>query len=155
MDRRLSYLFEFIIVLTLFSMFAAFTITTTQNEQIVDITENFTEMIRYKGCITADMYNGTLRKYPTPVKITFIVEKNKVLSLNGDAHNKVFSKDIIESIETTGLYGMKVGDEVQVVVRKNSPTYFDSVVGALTNRQSTTNPVIAVKGGLILNEQYH
>ena len=79
MGRKIQFVFEILIFLTLFSLFSSFTITTYQTDKIIDVTEEFTELIRYKGCITEDMYFEYLEKYPTPVSISFIIEKEKAL----------------------------------------------------------------------------
>lgn len=152
--KRLLYIFEILILVTLFAFFSSFVVTTNQNDAIVDETEQFSEMVRYKGCITEKMYTDFLKKMPTPVKIGFQVTKGKVLETNNSPISKTFTNEIFESIEAIGYYPMRVGDEIQVTVRKTSPTYFDKMVELMTRKGAYQTPIIAIKGGLILNEQY-
>ena len=55
MGRRIVTVFEVLLIMTLFSMFAALVITTSDNDNIVENTESFVELVRYKGCITDEM----------------------------------------------------------------------------------------------------
>lgn len=154
--RRLLYFMEAILLLTLFSFFTSFVITTNQNDIIVDATEEFSEMIRYKGAITKNMYDEFLEKMPTTVRVGFVVDKGKVLQKDTDPLSVNFSQEVWTALEGQGYYAMKVGDQIEVIVRKTSPTLFDKVSEMLTGQASgAQQPVIAVKGGLVLNEQYH
>lgn len=156
MGRRIQYILEILIFLTLFSMFSSFTITTYQTDDIIDVTEEFTELVRYKGCITEDMYFEYLEQYPTPVSLTFVIEKGKVLQTSQYLSAYEFTGDVMEAISTDGIYKMEVGDSIQVIVRKQGRSYFDALMGAVTktSERNSVNPIVAVKGGLILNEQY-
>ena len=154
--RRLLYLVEVILLLTLFAFFTSFVITTNQNDLIVDATEEFSEMIRYKGTITKNMYEEFLEKMPTAVKVGFVVDKGKVLQKDDDPLSVNFSQEVWTALDNTGYYTLKVGDQIKIIVRKTSPTLFDKVSEMLTGQGSgMQQPVIAVKGGLVLNEQYH
>ena len=54
-----------------------------------------------------------------------------------------------------GTYTMKVGDEIQVIVRKTTSTYFDNLMGFITGTgPASSSPAVAIKGGMILNTQY-
>ena len=160
MGRRIQYILEILIFLTLFSIFSSFTITTYQTDEIIDVTEEFTELIRYKGCITEDMYYEYLEKYPTPVSITFVIEKKKVLQTSEYLAEYAFTGDVMDALssedEEDRIYKMEVGDSIQVIVRKQGRSYFDALMGSVTklSQQNSVNPIVAVKGGLILNEQY-
>lgn len=147
---------EIILLLTLFAFFTSFVITTSQNDTIVDATEEFSELIRYKGAVTETMYNDFLDKMPTPVRINFVIDKGSVLELEDQPLNQNYSQEVLQALDSTGYYPMEVGDQVKVIVRKTSPTMFDMVTELLTGQHSgDQQPIIAIKGGLVLNEQYH
>ena len=155
----LCFILEILIFLTLFSIFSSFTITTYQTDEIIDVTEEFTELIRYKGCITEDMYYEYLEKYPTPISMTFVIEKGKVLQTSSYLSSYEFTGDVLSHFnpdDGDGIYKMEVGDSIQVIVRKQGRSYFDALMGSVTklSQQNSVNPIVAVKGGLILNEQY-
>lgn len=154
--RRLLYIMEIILLLTLFAFFTSFVITTNQNDTIVDATEEFSELIRYKGAITENMYEEFLDKMPTPVKVSFVVDKGTTLELDDQPLNQNYSQEVLQALDSAGYYPMEVGDQVKVIVRKTSPTLFDMVTELLTGQRSgDQQPIIAIKGGLVLNEQYH
>lgn len=154
--KRLLYIMEIVLLLTLFAFFTSFVVTTNQNDTIVDATEEFAELIRYKGAITKSMYDNFLNKMPTPVKVGFVVDKSTILELEDQPISQDYSQDILEALDGPGYYAMKVGDQVKVIVRKTSPTLFDKVTELLTGSSSgEPQPIIAIKGGLVLNEQYH
>lgn len=185
MGRRFQYILEIIILLTLFSLFSSFTITTYQTDRIVEITEEFTELVRYKGCITKDMYLEYLQKYPCPVSISFIVEKAKALSTSSYMSGYRFTNDILTAVSNDqfgkeeidlgtvdaehlyylesnpeqiykNMYVFDVGDSIQIIVRKQGRSYFDTIISAVSHMstRSDPTPIVAVKGGLILNAQY-
>lgn len=186
MGRRFQYIFEVIILLTLFSLFSSFTITTYQTDQIVEITEEFVELIRYKGCITQDMYMEYLEKYPCPVSLSFTVEKAKALNTSQYMSGYRFTNDVVTAITNNSygkeeiengdtpsaeqqyylesnpeqiyknMYVFDVGDSVQVIVRKQGRSYFDSLISSVSHMstRSDPTPIVAMKGGLILNAQY-
>lgn len=154
--KQLLTIFEFILILTVFALIGSFEITVQENDRIVDATEQFTELVRYKGCITKQMYEDFREQISTPIKVNFIVEKGKTLKQSDELLNANFTEDVLEHLDASGLYAMSAGDEIKVVVRKLSPTSFDRTVGMLTGQmRGGANPVIAIKGGLVLNEQYH
>lgn len=154
--RRLLYIMEIILLMTLFAFFTSFVITTNQNDTIVDATEEFSELIRYKGAITESMYDNFLDEMPTPVKVSFVVDKGSILELDDQPLDQDYSQEVLEALDSIGYYTMKVGDQVKVIVRKTSPTLFDKVTELLTGQSSgDQQPIIAIKGGLVLNEQYH
>lgn len=156
MGKRVLYFLEVLILLTIFSLGASFIITTYQNDAIVDATEDFVELARQKGCITAKMYDNLLDEMPTAVKVSFVIEKAKVLKSDDDPLDREFTQEVFDSIEDIGYYPMEVGDHLQIIVRKSGQTYFDSIVAFLTGTNSSeSDPIIAIKGGLVLNEQYH
>lgn len=162
MGRRIVAVFELLLMVSLFALFAALIITTNTNDAIIESTESFVELVRYKGCITEDMYNDFLGEFSTPVDIKFIVTRHNEID---DIDTLQFTGDVLEAIENpdddvaNGIlahtYTMNVGDELQVVVRKMSSNFFDSMVGMLTGQgASSETPAIAIKGGMILNTQY-
>lgn len=156
MGRRLLFFFEVVILLTLFVFFASLAATTLQNDRIIDITENFAETVRYKGCITRTMYDDLLKDYPTPVEVNFEVTKAPVLVSNDDAKSLRFTSEVIDGIYgSENIYKMNTGDSIRIIVRKAGPTWFDTMVSAMTGEGATDHPIIAIKGGMILNEQYH
>lgn len=156
MGKRLLFFFEVVILLTLFVFFSSLAATTIQNDRIVDITENFAEVVRYKGCITRTMYDDLLASYPTPVEVNFEVTKAPALVTNDDIKSLEFTAEVIDGVYgAENIYKMNTGDSIQIVVRKAGPTWFDTMVSALTGEGTTDHPIIAIKGGMILNEQYH
>ena len=156
MGKRLLFLMETLILFTCIVFFGSLTATTYQNDRVRDVTENFAEMVRYKGCITRSMYEDLLKNIPTTVQVNFEVEKHHDLVASDQPMNLRFTKDVIDEIySSTQIYPLDVGDEFTVTVRKASPTLFDAMVSTLTGEGSKDYPLIAVKGGLVLNEQYH
>ncbi|WP_281692852.1 hypothetical protein [Agathobaculum desmolans] len=156
MGRRILFFFEVLILLTLFVFFGSLAATTLQNDRIVDITEDFVEVVRYKGCITQSMYEDLLKAYPTPVEVNFEVEKAPALVSNDAPASMQFTAEVVDGIYGSGrIFTMQTGDSIEVVVRKAGPTWFDSMVSAMTASGTDEKPIIAVKGGMILNEQYH
>lgn len=154
--KRLLYIMEIVLLMTLFAFFTSFVITTNQNDTIVDATEEFSELIRYKGAITESMYDNFLDEIPTTVKVSFVIDKSSILELADQPLDQDYSQEVLEALDSIGYYTMKVGDQVKVIVRKTSPTLFDKVTEILTGQSSgDPQPIIAVKGGLVLNEQYH
>ena len=141
MGKRLLFLMETLILFSCITIFGALTATTYQNDRIRDVTEDFAETVRYKGCITRSMYEELLKGIPTTVQVNFEIEKHHDLVAVDQPHNMRFTKDVT--------------DEFTVTVRKVSPTMLDALVGSLTGEGTTEYPLIAVKGGMILNEQYH
>lgn len=160
MGKRIVAVFEILLLTTLFAFFATFVITTNQNTAITEHTENFVELVRYKGCITQSMYYDFLNGFTTPVDISFAVERQAFLSGTNDATSFEFTKDVIEAIESDDpaighIYKMQAGDNIQVTVRKPAGMVYNHVVGAASgNYTGSENPVIAAKGGMVLNEQY-
>lgn len=154
--RRLLYFMEILLLLTLFAFFTSFVITTNQNDVIVDATEDFTELIRYKGAVTETMYEDFLNQMPTTVKVSFVIDKDTILDVEDEPLSQDYSQEVLEALDSIGYYAMNVGDQVKVIVRKTSPTLFDKVTEMLTGHSSgDPQPIIAIKGGLVLNEQYH
>lgn len=155
MGRRVLFIFETLIMLTLFLLFGSLAATTLQNDAIRDTTESFAEVVRYKGCVTRSMYDDLLASFPTAVEVNFEVTKKPALVTSEDIKNMEFTNEVIAGVYgSTGIYTMQTGDMFSVIVHKASPTWFDTVVGAMTGGGTTQSPVIAVKGGMILNEQY-
>lgn len=112
--------------------------------------------------ITEQMYNEFLDGFDTPVNVHITVTKKDAITGNESLQ---FTNDIIEAVHSTAndpangivahTYTMRVGDEIEVCVRKNSATFYDSIVGIFTHQgQIKDNPMIAIKGGMILNTQY-
>lgn len=156
MGKRLLFLMETLILFSCITIFGALTATTYQNDRIRDVTEDFAETVRYKGCITRSMYEELLKGIPTTVQVNFEIEKHHDLVAVDQPYNMRFTKDVTDMLyDTTQLYPLEVGDEFTVTVRKVSPTMLDALVGSLTGEGTTEYPLIAVKGGMILNEQYH
>ncbi len=162
MGKKILTAFEILIAVTLFAMFSAMVITTSTNDVIIENTEQFVETVRYKGCITEQMYNEFLDGFDTPVNVHITVTKKDAITGNESLQ---FTNDIIEAVHSTAndpangivahTYTMRVGDEIEVCVRKNSATFYDSIVGIFTHQgQIKDNPMIAIKGGMILNTQY-
>lgn len=162
MGKRIVTIFEILITVSLFSMFAALIITTNTNDTIIEATEEFVELVRYKGCITDNMYADFLGEMPTPVDVHFVVTRQETLN-EGDTLE--FTGDVLQALENTSTdlkngvlantYTMNVGDEIQVTVRKISSNFFDDIVGSMTGSVSpATKPAVAIKGGMILNTQY-
>lgn len=156
--KRLLYILEVTLLLTLFAFFTSFVVTTSQNDQIVDATEEFAEFIRYKGVITEKTYDDFLTKIPTAVKVSFVIDKGHRLTLDDQPLDEVFTQEVFAALddESKGYYPLQVGDSIKVIVRKTSPTLFDKTTELLTGQSSgELSPIIAIKGGLVLNEQYH
>lgn len=162
MGRRIVTVFEVLLIMTLFSMFAALVITTTDNDNIVENTESFVELVRYKGCITDEMYSDFIGGFRSPVDVSIVVTKKGQLN-EGDTIQ--FTGDVVDALENertnvaagiiAGTYTMKVGDEIQVIVRKTTSTYFDNLMGFITGTgPASSSPAVAIKGGMILNTQY-
>jgi hypothetical protein len=162
MGRRIVTVLEILIVVTLFSMFGGLIITSATNDAIIEHTEDFVETVRYKGCITDDMYYEFIDGFNSVVDVSFIVTKKATVSVEG-------SDDVVDTIELTNnvvstfqnsnaaarIYKMNVGDEIEVIVRKPSGNYYDRIMGSLTGQMNAgENPIIARKGGMILNTQY-
>lgn len=165
MGKRIVTVLELLIAVTLFAMFAALIVTTSTNDDIIEKTENFVELVRYKGCITDDMYDEFLDSFNVPVDISFevtrqpsVLDANDALADGGGILE--FTGDVINAIEDdhripANTYTMDVGDQIEVVVRKASPNFYDGIVGMLTGAgASSDRPAIAIKGGMILNTQY-
>ena len=156
MVKRLLFLFEALILLTLFIFFGSLAATTLQNDRIIDETENFVEVARYKGCITKSIYEDFLVSLPTVVDVNFEVSKAPELVTSEDIKDIDFTHEVIEDVYgASGMYTMESGDMLSVTVRKASPTWLDTMIGAMTGEGTTEYPLIAVKGGMILNEQYY
>lgn len=157
MARRIVTVFEILILTTLFVFFTAFVITTNQNTAIIESTENFVELVRYKGCLTEEMYTNFLNEFNTPVSVEIFVEKQSSTNAD-DPVEYEFTKEILQDIQRdkpNDIYRMKTGDVIQIIVRKPSATLYDTVVGKLTGSYGHgSNPVVTQKGGMILNEQY-
>ena len=64
MGKRLLFLMETLILFSCITIFGALTATTYQNDRIRDVTEDFAETVRYKGCITRSMYEELLKGIP-------------------------------------------------------------------------------------------
>lgn len=157
MGKRLLFLMETLILLTCIIIFGALAATTYQNDRIRDIAENFAEVVRYKGCITKTMYDDLLAELPTAVKVSFNIEKHHDLVVNDAPLNLRLTKDVIDQIydNSSHLYPLETGDTFTIIIRKASPTLLDSMVSSMTGEGAEEYPLIAVKGGLVLNEQYH
>lgn len=154
--KQLLTIMEFLLFLTLFSFIGAFVTTTNENDRIVDATEEFTELVRYKGCVTKQMYEDFRNHISTPVKVNFIIDKAKVMEEDNAPLSQDFTADVLEALDASGIYTMSAGDQIRVVVRKLTPTTFDHVSGIYSGQvRGGAMPIIAIKGGLILNEQYH
>lgn len=163
MAKRVITVFEILIFVTLFSMFASFVITTTTNDAIIDNTEEFVELVRYKGCITDQMYYDFIDSFSTPVDVSISVERQPVLATPDTMPTLEWTKDVVLAFDTDadgdgvrdGMYKMNAGDEIEVIVRKPSGSYYDSIISRLSgNAYSVDKPVVAVKGGMILNTQW-
>ena len=141
MVKRLLFLFEALILLTLFIFFGSLAATTLQNDRIIDETENFVEVARYKGCITKSIYEDFLVSLPTVVDVNFEVSKAPELVTSEDIKDIDFTHEVIEDV-----YGASC---------MASPTVLDTMIGAMTGEGTTEYPLSAVKGGMILNEQYY
>lgn len=156
MGRRLLFLMETLILFTCIVFFGSLTATTYQNDRIRDIAENFSEMVRYKGCITRTMYEDLLKNVPTAVEVDFEIEKKHALVAANQPLNLRFTKDVTDALyDASQIYPLEVGDEFTITIRKASPTLFDAVVSSVNGNGTKEHPLIAVKGGLVLNEQYH
>ena len=157
MARRIITVFEILILTTLFVFFAAFVITTNQNTAIIENTENFVELVRYKGCITEEMYTDFLNGFNTPVSVEISVEKQPSTDEDVPAEYE-FTEEILQDVQRdkpNNIYRMETGDVIRIVVRKPSATLYDAVVGKLTGSYGYgDSPTITQKGGMILNEQY-
>lgn len=160
MGRRVVAVFEILLLTTIFVFFTAFVITSNQNVAITEHTEAFVELVRYKGCITQTMYNDFLNGFNTPIDVSITVERQSFLAGDGQAMSYEFTKDVVEALEDDSAeidhtYRMQAGDNIQVAVRKPAGTLYDAVASmAVGHGSSSTNPVITIKGGMILNEQY-
>lgn len=154
MGRRIVGVLELLIIVTLFSLFAALVITTNSNDRIIEQTEEFVELVRYKGCITSETYNEFLNGFNTPVDVSISVTRKPNVTASVAVETMQFDGDIAEALAADNIYRMNVGDEIQVVVRKASASYYDSIVSMLTGSGRSNNPAIAIKGGMILNTQY-
>ena len=122
MVKRLLFLFEALILLTLFIFFGSLAATTLQNDRIIDETENFVEVARYKGCITKSMYEGFLVSLPTVVDVNFEVIKVPELVSSEEIKDLDFTHEVIEAVYgASGMYTMETGDMLSVIVRKASP----------------------------------
>lgn len=159
MGRRLITILEILLFTTLFALFAGMVITTHSNDAIVEHTEEFVELVRYKGCITKQMYDDFLDGFSTPVEVRMTVTKENALTGAGsDLESMVFTQDIVNRIvsDPNDLYPMYVGDEIEVVVRRPGRSMYSTILGSLGGggAKGETNPVVAVKGGMILNEQW-
>ena len=158
MGKRIVALFEILITVTLFAMFSGIVITTRSNEAIVDHTEEFVELVRYKGCITQQMYNDFLNGFDSVVDVKIAATRKDPLGSPSDPKTIQFTKDIVGTIESTAdhVYPLYVGDEFDVVVRRPARSMYSTIVGSLSGQYARDDcPVIAIKGGMILNEQYH
>ncbi len=161
MARKITTIFEMLIFATLFSLFAALVLTTETNDAIIESTEEFVDTVRYKGCITENMYYEFLNKFRVPVSISFSISHysttgNTLPTLN-------FTNDVFAAFEADAdadgkpdrIYKMNPGDEITVTVRKPSGNYYDSIASRIAGNTSLhDNPVIAARGGMILNAQY-
>lgn len=158
MGKKVLIIFEVLIAMTLFAMYSSLMLTEDSNDEIINTTEEFVETVRYKGCITDDMYYEFLNEFNSPVDIRFIVTRKGVIDDTTDSME--FTHDVINAINSGSspsecVYKMNVGDEIQVIVRKPSGTSYNTLIGSITGQGSGyTNPVIALKGGMILNTQY-
>ena len=156
MGRGFITVLEFLVVISLFSMFVGLIITTNTNDAIISHTEEFAELVRYKGCITEEMYYDVVEGFDAPVDVRFEAVRKPVLANPDSGDTLEFTKDVLSAIESgDGIYRMNIGDEIQVIVRKPSGNYFDYIVGTLSGKgMKDENPVVAIKGGMILNTQY-
>ena len=156
MASRIVTVFEILIVATLFSLFAALGITTTTNDKIIENTESFVELVRYKGCITQDWYYDFIDSFDSPVDVRIEVTRTPELATADTGTTLQFTQDVIDAIDGPDhIYKMNVGDEINVTVRKPSGNYYDNIVGVFTGQRAKGgNPAIAIKGGMILNTQY-
>ena len=102
--RRLLYIMEIILLMTLFAFFTSFVITTNQNDTIVDATEEFSELIRYKGAITESMYDNFLDEMPTPVKVSFVVDKGSILELDDQPLDQNYSQEVLEALDLSLIH---------------------------------------------------
>ena len=162
LGRQITTMMEILIMITLFAMFSTLAITMNVNSAIIDNTEDFVELVRYKGVITESMYYEFINGFQTPVSATIIVKKKPILAANSDIETIYWTNDVITAFgadengdgKRDGLFKMNPGDEIEVIVRKPSGNYYDTVISSLTGGGSVYDPVIAVKGGMILNKQY-
>ncbi len=156
MAKKIVTVFELLIFTTLFSLFAALVLTTETNDAIIENTEEFVDTVRYKGCITKNMYYEFLDQFKTPVSIDFSVTRYPVSVTGSGLPSLNFTNDILQAFDTPdGMYKMNPGDEITVTVRKPSGNYYDAIAGRIAgNTTLHDNHVIAVKGGMILNAQY-
>lgn len=162
MGKRILTVFEIAIAVILFTLFSAMVITTNTNDAIIENTEEFVELVRYKGCITDEMYSEFLQKFNVPVNVKINVTRHDTIT---GAETLQFTGDVLQAIHSTtndpgngivaNTYTMRVGDEIEVIVRKSAGGFYDSIVGILNHKGATEeSPVIATKGGMILNTQY-
>lgn len=155
--KRIVTLFEILIVTTLFAMFAGIVITSHTNDAIISHTEEFVEMVRYKGCITKNTYDDFLKGFDTPVEVNIQVTRKPQLSTPGALNTVEMTQDVVNTMaaDANGLYRMNVGDEIQVIVRKPSGNLYNTLIGSITGQYAAGDkPAIAIKGGMILNTQY-
>ena len=102
------------------------------------------------------MYEGFLVSLPTVVDVNFEVIKVPELVSSEEIKDLDFTHEVIEGVYgASGMYTMETGDMLSVIVRKASPTWLDTMIGAMTGEGTSEYPLIAVKGGMILNEQYY
>ena len=118
--KQLLTIFECILLLTVFALIGSFEITTHENDQIVDATESFTELIRYKGCITRKMYEDFREQIPTQVKVSFVIEKGEALKESDEPSGMDFTADVLEQMDV-GFYPLHAGDNLQVIVQNSLP----------------------------------
>lgn len=157
MGKRIATLFELLIALTLFALFAGMVITTHSNNAIISHTEEFVEMTRYKGCITEETYKAFLDSFDSVVDVRIQVDRKDVLGGPDALDSTEFTQDVVNTIasDPDGIYRMKVGDEITVIVRRPAGNLYDTIIGSLSGMKAQGgSPVIAIKGGMILNEQY-
>ena len=156
MGSRIITIFEILIITTLFSMFSALGITTSTNDQIIENTEEFVELVRYKGCITQDWYHSFISGFDSPVDVRITVKRMPELATPDSLPTIEFTQDIVDAIDKPeGVYKMTPGDEIEVVVRKPSGSFYDNVMSTLSGgKAGSTDPAVAIKGGMILNSQY-
>lgn len=155
MGGRILTIFQIKVSVIIFLLISSIIITDVQSTRMKEYTESFAETVRHKGYITKEMYEDYLKSVSlTTIKISLIHDKRSPF-LKDDVLNLRFTRDIVEEIYRNGIYKLKVGDDFEVILRKATPKYFDTIIGILTQKIPSRYKVIAAKGGMILNEQYH
>lgn len=160
LGKRITFIFSLLIGMILFALFGTLVATTNTNDAIIEHTEEFVELVRYKGCISEKAYYDFLKGFDVPVEVRITATRKPGPGETGNSLE--FTQDIINAFSTDmdgdgkadGLYRMNPGDEISVVVRKPSGNLFDSLNRLLSGQDAgVIDPVVAVKGGMILNTQ--